>query len=278
MELLGDTHFVVLPEISRSLPSQHLNIYRLSTSNASSGPPVTLQLPDVRLNRGEHVVSYQLLSSRYSPDPEAHFCTDPSHSMIVLTYYIRGQDDEYASHLLIPHSALLAQVKIMADSTGSPAPLDGLRGPSPVPWEDWGALRCLRLRVPLAHPGWVHHTSLIPWGSRMPVVAFCGTSPVVYVVDINPFVARHALTRRHDLDSNLESEAAATAIVGDVETALPGVFDPDCATIPYVVYRFKIPHSAWGAAIRVVRMSMTGFTVTSDDGGRLGEAEETWTV
>ncbi|PIL34969.1 hypothetical protein GSI_02756 [Ganoderma sinense ZZ0214-1] len=285
--LLDDTHLVVLPESSESSPPQHINVYTLSPS-AASRPPVTLQLPDFQSNSGERAVSHHLNNSRNPPDPEAHFYGDPSHSMVVLTCYIGSQSSQYVSHLLIPYSALLAQANgIAANTAGSPTPPDGL--PTPVPWQDWGAPRCLRLRVPLpvAHPGRAQqHTALIPWGSRMPVFAFDrdGASPVVYVVDINPFVARHARTRHDDSNPNSnsesesESEANVTAIVEDVETALPGVFDPDCAAIPYVVYRFKIPPSPSGAAARVVRMSMTGFTVASDYGGRLGEAEETWTV
>ena len=48
------------------------------------------------------------------------------------------------------------------------------------------------------------------------------------------------------------------AIVEDVEAALPGVVDPECSTIPYVVYRFDVPERL---EIRSVVMSMTGFTV-----------------
>ncbi|KAM5536873.1 hypothetical protein V8D89_009420 [Ganoderma adspersum] len=66
-------------------------------------------------------------------------------------------------------------------------------------------------------------------------------------------------------------------IVEDVEAALPGVVDPECAAIPYVVYRFQLPVFPWEYPIRVVQMSMTGFTVTYR-GTDLREMERTWTV
>nr|VWO99672.1 Tetrahydroxynaphthalene reductase (EC (T4HN reductase) (THNR) [Ganoderma boninense] len=286
MVLLDDTHVVVLPENAEWLPSQQIHIYSLSPP-AASRPLATLQLPDLPLTPGERVVSYQLITSRHPPDPEAHFTADLSQSMIVLTQYIRGQDGEYVSHLLMPCSKLLAQAKLAADTArDSPAPSDSDSNelPIPVPWQAWGARGCLRLRVRPAHPEWVNHTSLIPWGSRMPVVAFHGSSPAVYVIDLNPSVARHARTLRDALSSSSDSESdseakgTATAIVEDVEAALPGVFDLGCAATPYVVYRFAVPNCLGGAAMRVVRMSMTGFTILADGGGRSGEVEETWTV
>ena len=52
----------------------------------------------------------------------------------------------------------------------------------------------------------------------------------------------------------------STAVVEDVEEALPEVLDPECAAIPFVVYRFALAPSdrRW---IREVQMSLTGFAV-----------------
>ena len=86
--------------------------------------------------------------------------------------------------------------------------------------------------------------------------------------DVNPLAARraqHLLAARRE-QSELDHEEMA--IVGDVEDVLPGVVDPECSAIPYVVYRFKLPYadcstdsSVGGRTIRAVEMSLTGFTV-----------------
>ncbi|PIL34980.1 hypothetical protein GSI_02767 [Ganoderma sinense ZZ0214-1] len=148
----------------------------------------------------------------------------------------------------------------------------------------WGALASLRLWVPV-HPHERHISdcvSLVPCGSRMPIVMFddagC-TRASVYVFDINPFVARQTpqiLAAQPDSGPG----AIATAIVEDVDAALPGIVDPECSASPFVVYRFGIPlpeveHYAW-RMIQAVRMSMTGFTVTFGDGPL--ETDHTWTV
>ena len=109
-----------------------------------------------------------------------------------------------------------------------------------------------------------------PSGSRMPVVGQDGPFEYVYMIDLNPLAVRHTHSRLRRL-ANSDSDSAdltATAIVENVGTALPGVIDPECSAIPYVVYRFKLPYvdcstdsSAGGRTIRAVEMSLTGFTI-----------------
>ena len=88
----------------------------------------------------------------------------------------------------------------------------------------------------------------------------------MYVFDINPHVARHQkqirATRKHGDPATVTRMGT---IVEDIEGVLPGVVDPDCSSIPYVAYRFKLPYNPreWpdGHSISSVVMSMTGFTV-----------------
>ena len=91
-------------------------------------------------------------------------------------------------------------------------------------------------------------------------------------IDVNPHVARHG---RHILATARERDSwpatsqgapsRTTGIVEDIEAVLPGVVDPECSGIPYVVYRFELPYgpAGWrgGHMIGAVIMDMTGFTV-----------------
>ncbi|KAI1790003.1 hypothetical protein LXA43DRAFT_540985 [Ganoderma leucocontextum] len=249
--------------VTRKPPeSPYLHIYSISPS-APNRPMCTLQLPG--LNSGERLMGYKISSSLRPPALEGHFRADPLLSILVLTCRIRGPEGEYITHLLIPSTTLLAQVDAALDSPDSREHPD--TPPVPVPWKDWGPHGCLRLHVHLAS-GHVPDDialipSLIPSGSRMPLVWFEDPNvkrASVYVFEINPLAARHArlLAARSD-------GSQATAVVGDVEAALPGVVDPECSAIPYVVYRFRLPYSPlerhhWHR-IRSVDMSMTGFTV-----------------
>ncbi|PIL34952.1 hypothetical protein GSI_02739 [Ganoderma sinense ZZ0214-1] len=285
--LLDDTYVLVLPQHhdsgAHSDSEPHLTVFRLSPSSPSS-PICVFQLPSVTLRPGEIIAGRSMCTSRHPPVPEGHFHDDPSMSMVVLMHYINIETQSHpircrVSHLLIPCAALLAQIRAVFDSNPDP-----LAPPRLVPWRDWGPHRSLRLVLPVhPHPDHISdYLSLIPYGSRMPVVTFddpgC-TRASVYVFDINPLVVRHAL---HTLASQSESgeSTTATAIVEDVEAVLPGVVDPENSAIPFVVYRFGIPLPAverptW-RVIQAVRMSMTGFTVTFGLG--LRETDHTWTV
>ena len=217
-------------------------------------------------------------TSQHPPVPEGHFRADPSMSMIVLTHHIEGPEhQESRSYLLIPYAALLAQIRTVVDSSDSAS--HDSDPPALIPWRDWGAHVCLRLRVPQQRRfGCVF---LVPYGSQMPILGFDDperTRASVYVFDVNPLAARHALftARASQSASTAGSEggqgpvATAAAVVADVEAALPGIVDPECSAIPFVVYRFPLPppplegpaRRATASRISAIRMSMTGFTVT----------------
>ncbi|PIL34947.1 hypothetical protein GSI_02734 [Ganoderma sinense ZZ0214-1] len=278
---LDDAFILVLPRHSDSGSEPHLRVYSLSPS-ASSHPLCFLQLPPLILSPGDRVVARCVGTSRQPPIPEGHFQADPSMSMIVISHSIESEATRPSpcriSKLLIPCTALLNQIRLVVDS--DPA---SLGPPVLVPWQDWGPSASLRLLVPVhPHPDdFGNSIAMVPYGSRLPIVAF--DDPVgharasVYVIDINPLTARHA---RLALAAQSESGArtTATAIVEDVEAALPGVVDPEIKGIPFVVYRFELPplRPNW-PMIRAVRMSMTGFTVTyGNDGPELND--ESWTV
>ena len=167
--------------------------------------------------------------------------------------------------------------------------------PLSVPWADWGPRGCLRLHLRGPRLGSLYKGFWTPFGARLPVVMFDGpqnASASMYVFDANPFVVRSLRRdrvrtpppRRERDESELDSKgmnvddtgasvprcvavgASATAAVEDIEEALPGVVDPECAAIPYTVYRFPLPYSRLGSGpvtpgIRRVMMSMAGFTV-----------------
>ncbi|PIL34956.1 hypothetical protein GSI_02743 [Ganoderma sinense ZZ0214-1] len=219
-----------------------------------------------------------------------------------------GQEDEdepayaYTTHLLIPQATLTAQIQAaesasaarqtrMGDDAGvgnadsptqhAPAPL----APSvTVPWADWGPRGSLRLYQRGAFFNSARVSVPAPFGSRLPFVVesdsgraeSAGTGSV-YVFDVNPLVARSTLRAHRDRRG---SAAAPTAVVDteDVEKVLPGVVDPECAAVPYVVYRFPLPYPSPPASsetppgspvgppeIRAVTMSMAGFTVEFDE-------------
>ena len=244
----GDSHLLVLPTDFKS-PWQ-LYIYSLSSTTPNL-PLQILQLPEPVLNPGELVMLHRMTSSLHSPTPEGHFHSDPSTSIVLLTYNIMFDDPGsrgYACHLIIPCETLRGRIDAAIDGTHSHSsqPL------APVPWEDWGPRGCLQLRLPPIRE-YSSHISLVPSGSRMPVVLPDDPSNSVYVFEVNPLSARHARAQHDNLSES-------TAIVEDVEAVLPGVVDPECAAIPYVVYRFALPRSE--RSISKVQMSMTGFVAT----------------
>ncbi|PIL34974.1 hypothetical protein GSI_02761 [Ganoderma sinense ZZ0214-1] len=279
---LDDAFILVLPRHSDSGSEHHLSVYSL-TPSASSHPLCFLELPPVTLSQGERLVDHIVGTSRHPAAPEGHFQVDPSMSMVVVAHYIESEEtwptpNPYRiTQLLIPCATLLNQIRLVVDL--DPA---SFGPPVLVPWQGWGLHGSLRLLMPVyPHPDELGYSiSMVPYGSRMPLVTFDDpgyTRASVYVFDINPLTARHA---RLALAAQSESGArtTATAIVEDVEAALPGVVDPDIKGIPFVVYRFELPPQRpdW-PMIRAVRMSMTGFTVTYGNGGPEVN-DESWTV
>ena len=149
-------------------------------------------------------------------ETSGHFRADLSRSIVALTLYVyrvHGDDeDEYATHLLIPRATLAAQIRaaesrlrtrnrdrdnsLSEDITEQPH--STLTQPLSVSWADWGPRGCLRLR--LRHPYFQRRLYQIPFGSRMPVVVFDEPAPdhehahestaSVYIFDVNPLVAR----------------------------------------------------------------------------------------
>ncbi|KAM5536881.1 hypothetical protein V8D89_009428 [Ganoderma adspersum] len=258
----GDSHLLVLPTDFKS--PRRLYIYSLFSA-APNLPLQTLQLPEPVPNPGEQAVLHKMTSSLHSPTPEGHFHADPSRSIVLLTRNIRLGGlgaPEYACYLIIPYATLRTHIDAAIDSTHSDSPQPLV----PVPWEEWGPRGCLQLRLPPIHEH-SYHVLLVPSCSRMPVVVLDDPSNSVYVFEFNPLSARYA--------SAQNDGSELTAIVEDVEAVLPGVVDPECAAIPYVVYRFALPPSE--RSICKVQMSMTGFAVTYEGFG-INNAEETWTV
>ena len=259
---LDHPYLLVLPKLN---PSSHFRIHTFAPS-ALSNHICTLQLPEP--DPAHHVLVRHISIGRRPPPSEGCFHTDPEHWIVTLTFhYVQPDRQRFASHLLIPRAPLAAQIR-----AAEARQRDGLgedvasRAESlSVPWKDWGPRGCLRLpRCGTPFRGGVR---LVPFGSRMPFVAPASTIRVhssVYVFDLNPLAARHA----HQLLSSpgqsqcdgSESEATATAraIVKDVEATLPGVVDPECSAIPYVVYRFDLPDEL---RMRAVVLSMSGFMV-----------------
>ena len=186
--------------------------------------------------------------------------------MVVFTFLTEGTDRRAnTSYLIIPHATLSAQIRMAELSSSGPADLNSGTDdtqmdpgpPAPVPWNDWGLHGCLSLRTqPKRH----HIIREVPFGSRMPLVVFEGPDfkrASVYVFDVNPLVARYARLQAHDCQT--------TTVVEDVEAVLPGIVDPRCAAVPYVVYRFELPFASvrpYEHSIQSVEMKMTGFTVT----------------
>ncbi|KAI1789999.1 hypothetical protein LXA43DRAFT_1019001 [Ganoderma leucocontextum] len=269
---LGNSYLLVTPQD----PKPYLNIYSVSPS-IPNRPICTLQLP--ALNPGQRWMSCEMPISQRPSTLEGHFRADRSLSMVVLTHDIHGPEGPWASHLLIPCAALLTQIHSAVSQQAGSADLRGPPEGSPVlvPWKDWGPRGCLRLRL-RRNPQQIHHLiRMIPFGSRMPIVEFHDPrfrSSSVYVFDINPLAARHVLAARGH-------ESETTAIVEDVEATLPGVVDPDCSAIPYVVYRFMLPDAPrgrpYGHPVWSVEMSMTGFAIVFG-GVSIEDSLQTWTV
>ena len=198
---------------------------------------------------------------------------------------------EYDTYLLVPRATLAAQIRA-AESTrrdrdggdagegsedtpaGQPA-----NEPTPlcVPWADWGPRGCLRLNLRSPPFHMPPSGTPTPFGSRLPVVVSDGPEhegACVYVFDVNPLVARSTRFRVDDVLGSAAADAdtltagppagagAVTAVVEDTEGWLPGAVDPECAAIPYVVYRFPLAYSSGaGSPDAQATMSMTGFTV-----------------
>ena len=235
-----------------------------------------------------------------------HFRADASQSIVVLHICIEPIDDagnndsetERNTYVLIPRATLAAQIRAADYESESTQRQDsdmgsGANPPAAVsvPWADWGPRGCLRLRRWGAISQ--DRATMTSFGSRMPMVVFDGPeeSASVYVFDVNPLVARSVLaapsrrraTANDDNNGNKDGEedgeeasdpaalpraVTVTGVVDreDIEKVLPGVVDPECAAIPYVLYRFPLPDSLHEESevppeICKVTMSMAGFTV-----------------
>ena len=268
--LLDDRHVLVTSK--HFAPS--VDIYSFSRS-APDHRLCALEIPQE--STGEFRISCQISTGGRPETSEGHFRADPSQSMVSVSLHTADMQREYASIFLIPHATILAQIQAAEnrkpeepteewDAERFPGEWDAVR----VPWAVWGPSGCLRLQLQLPHRS--SRVPLLPCGSRAPVVAFLGCADfktdAIFVFDVNPLAARraqHLLAARRE-QSELDHEEMA--IVGDVEDVLPGVVDPECSAIPYVVYRFKLPYadcstdsSVGGRTIRAVEMSLTGFTV-----------------
>ena len=253
----GDTHLLATPVESDTMSLHYLYIYSLS-SPAPDHALLILELPEPKPELGETLMVYLMTTSIHPPTPRSHFCPDPARSMVLVTHNALTVEGESgvicdAFHLLIPYTTLRAQ--IAAASTVDSVDSESSGPPAPIPWEGWGPRTCLRLRLPLML---AYRIELTPLGSRMPVVRFDGpdgSGASVYVFDIDPLATQHVRAARSRRDPGWES----TAVVEDVDAALPGVVDSECAGIPYVVYRFTLPPSEYN--ILAVQMTLTGFVV-----------------
>ena len=256
----GDAHILVTP--ADAVPPQYIHLYSLSTPTPNR-PLLTLQLPKFDLNPGETLYGVTMKTSLHTSAPGGHFRADPEQSMLLLTHQVLPEDSHpdnmnirSSSHVLIPYATLRRQLDAVTIESDS-ADRESSGPPAPILWQDWGSRTSLRLRVRPKRELGADLDDLvtsIPLGSRLPVVVLDGSSSAsMYVFDIDPLAARYA----RGMSQGDGSES--TAIVEDVEAALPGVVDPDCAGVPFVVYRFTLPPSdRW---IREVQMSLTGFAV-----------------
>ncbi|KAM5541126.1 hypothetical protein V8D89_005055 [Ganoderma adspersum] len=317
---LDEPYLLLFPSVSSATrtPERHANIsiysFYPSPSPCPESEPVagrhvcTLELPAAR--PGEHVTWSRAHTGDHAAEATGHFRVDPSRSIVVLHICIQpiegGYAAEYPTHVLIPRATLAAQIRAVDPTwlhgTGSTTHPPALVS---VPWAEWGPRGCLRLRPWNAL--FQDDANLTAFGSRMPVVLFDGPeeeSASVYVFDVNPFVARSVLAARRRATSDEETEdkeetsdpqravdalpraVTVTAVVGggeDIEEVLPGVVDPECAAIPYVVYRFPLPffrgvQSPVAPQICEVAMSMAGFTVEFDGSVEYEMRNQTWTV
>ncbi|PIL34931.1 hypothetical protein GSI_02718 [Ganoderma sinense ZZ0214-1] len=331
---LDERYLLVFPSMGMPEPQPNLRIYTFVPSPSPSCPfsraragrhVCTLELPPAP--PGEHAVWSQAKSGdRASEESTGHFRTDAARSVIALYIQYQGVDSErgneeeedggegdedkdededrptgtytYATHLLIPHATLAAQIQAAESAStsrhrqmGGGAGSDGTDTDTAdelaftVPWADWGPRGSLRLYRRGALYDGQHIVVPAPFSSRLPFVVPASDSESqndsehahgesatgagsVYVFDVNPFVARSALRSPRD-------RGAMTAVVDaeDIEKVLPDVVDPECSAIPFVVYRFPLPYpdapntdAAPGPPlappeIRAVTMSMAGFTV-----------------
>ncbi|KAM5543322.1 hypothetical protein V8D89_003196, partial [Ganoderma adspersum] len=244
---LDHPYLLVLPDVK---PYPDFRIYTFAASAQPSSHICTLRLPD--LDPAQHILWHHICTSRRPPPSEGSFRADPAHWMIAFVLRSNLGRQRFTTYLLIPRATLSAQIRA-AEARDVVSELS-------VPWQDWGSRGCLRLR--LRRTPFRCILRLVPFGSRMPFVAFEPSSfqsGSVYVFDLNPLAARRE--RQAVLSSQcggLGSECRTTAVVEDVEEALPGVVDPECSAIPYVVYRFDL---ADVLGITAVVMSMTGFMV-----------------
>ena len=226
-----------------------------------------------------------------------HICIEPVDDA--------GNNDsetEYNTYVLIPRATLSAQIRAAESESAQRQDSDMGSGANPpaavsVPWADWGPRGCLRVRRWGAISQ--DRATMTSFGSRMPMVVFDGPeeSATVYVFDVNPLVARSVLAARRrvtangdnngpgnkegqleedgeetsDSQSALAAVPRAVTVTGvvdreDIEKVLPGVVDPECGAIPYVLYHFPLPysfHEEWEVPTEIwkVMMSMAGFTV-----------------
>ncbi|PIL34965.1 hypothetical protein GSI_02752 [Ganoderma sinense ZZ0214-1] len=292
--LLDPSYLLVTPR-DDCPRSRYLTIFSISPT-VPSRPLCTLQLPgDHKVDPEQPLSLFTMVMSPSSSPPGGHFRADPSMSMVVLTYEgWQGAHGILTTYLLIPFTTILAQIRPVAPHRGGgatadeqvphPAPYDP---PAPIPWEDWGARGCLRLRPQTGAYAMLPQPRVIPFSSRIPIVVYHDPlfrNVSIYVVDINPLAARHASSQAraaHESDRG----ATAVAVVEDVEGALPGVVDPECSAIPYVVYRFPLRDVSgprWNGrplrcSIWLVEMTMTGFALSLTTGVYAGPLPS-WTV
>ncbi|PIL34950.1 hypothetical protein GSI_02737 [Ganoderma sinense ZZ0214-1] len=265
-----------------------IHIYSLAPA-APNHAVCALEFPDDIARK--FPFSCQISTGEHPASSRGHFRADSSLSMVSITVYTEDYIQyEYASIFLIPHATILAHIQeaesYQLHGLGDD-PIEPRETAIRVPWAYWGPGGCLRLRLQEL-PCRSSYMSLLPSGSRAPVVPFRAsnfweTIDSFFVFDVNPLAARHAkqLLRERRRDQ-AQSDLEGTTIVEDVEAALPGVVDPECSAIPYVVYRFKIPAcsthlGSTERTIRAVEMGMTGFTVQFD-GVSFEESLQTWTV
>ncbi|KAM5542833.1 hypothetical protein V8D89_003497 [Ganoderma adspersum] len=261
---LDHPYLLVLPDVK---PYPDFRIYTFATS-APRSHICMLQLPD--LDPTQHILWHHICTSRRPPPSEGSFRANPAHWMIAFALRSNLGRQRFTTYLLIPRATLSAQIRA-AEARDVVSELS-------VPWQDWGSRGCLRLR--LRRTPFRCILRLVPFGSRMPFVAFEPSSfqsGSVYVFDLNPLAARRerqAVLSSHWQCGGLGSECRTTAVVEDVEEALPGVVDPECSAIPYVVYRFDL---ADVLGITAVVMGMTGFMVLSYE-TETDKALQTWTA
>ncbi|KAM5541124.1 hypothetical protein V8D89_005053 [Ganoderma adspersum] len=262
---LEDPYLLIIPDASETYP-ESLRIYNFSPHDIPGCRVCALQLPGENLKPEEYIRSHLIYTGDRPQTSEGHFLPDLSRSVVTLTLYIEGLQVEHETHyLIVPRTILLAHMQA-AESRQTLGTDSGDRVHS-IPWEDWGPQGCLRLRSRHS-PQW-SLLRLVPFGSRFPLVVFDDADSriaSVYVFDINPLAARYQRQiLAESRDDPKAEERGPTAVIDNIEEVLPGVVDPQCSSIPYAAYRFKLQYdpTEWpeGHEIRSVVMSTTGFTV-----------------